>query len=47
MVIVGGVAPKQGLLEAAGPVVDLFEDLPQQEGLQEEERPQAQTATSQ
>ena len=30
---VGGGAPEQGLLEAAGPVVDLSRDLPQQEGL--------------
>ena len=33
VVTVGGVAPEQGLLEAAGPMVDLSGDLPQQEGL--------------
>ena len=36
-----GVAPEQRLLEVVGPMVDLSEDLPQQEGLQEEEGPQA------
>ena len=46
MVTVEGVAPEQGLLKATGPVVDLFGDLPQHEGLREEEGPQAQTATS-
>ena len=29
MVTVGGEAPEQGLLEAACPMVDLSEDLPQ------------------
>ena len=29
MVTMGVGAPEQGLLEAAGPIVDLFEDLPQ------------------
>ena len=41
MVIVWGVAPEQGLLEAVIPVVDLSKDLPQQEGLQKDEGPKA------
>ena len=40
-------APEQGRLEAFGPVGDLFENLPQQEDMREDEGPQAQTATSQ
>ena len=38
MTVVCG-ALEQRLLEDVGPVVDLFGELPQQEGLQEEEGP--------
>ena len=38
MTVVCG-APDQGLLEDVGPVVDLFRELPHQEGLREEEGP--------